>query len=133
VVVATGPGPLATADDGTYVYGRFRGRMSQHGVGNRTLANHPLARRLESKQTGTASRESEAQSAAVQSPGSTVRRAPTNGPRLATITDPSVDQPVSETRQDSSEESKQGGMCSWCYGWLCCKPAGSVDEETFVP
>jgi hypothetical protein len=53
-------------------------------------------------------------------------------PRLATITDPSVDQPVTESRPEGSEDSAKGGMCSWCYGWFCCKPTGSVDEGTSV-
>ena len=44
VSVADTPGVLAVADDGTYIRGRFGGRMSAHGVGPRTLSQHPMAR-----------------------------------------------------------------------------------------
>ncbi|KAI1613060.1 hypothetical protein EDD37DRAFT_331663 [Exophiala viscosa] len=37
------PGPLARADDGTYMRGRFGPRTSGHGIGSRNLESHPLA------------------------------------------------------------------------------------------
>lgn len=39
------PGDLATAADGSHVRGRFGPRVSGHGVGQRTIDVHPLARR----------------------------------------------------------------------------------------
>jgi hypothetical protein len=44
VSIATSPGALATAPDGTFVRGKFGTRMSAHGVGARALSAHPLAR-----------------------------------------------------------------------------------------
>lgn len=42
---ASRPGDLAMAADGSHVRGRFGQRVSGHGVGPRTIDNHPLARR----------------------------------------------------------------------------------------
>ena len=38
------PGPLALADDGTQVRGRWGARTSGHGIGGRSLRSHPLGR-----------------------------------------------------------------------------------------
>jgi hypothetical protein len=42
--MATDPGPLARADDGTYIRGAFGPRFSGHGVGERAIEDLPLAR-----------------------------------------------------------------------------------------
>lgn len=44
VIRASQPGPLTRADDGSQVRGRFGNRASGHGVGQRTISIHPLAR-----------------------------------------------------------------------------------------
>ncbi|KIW63464.1 hypothetical protein PV04_10300 [Phialophora macrospora] len=44
VYIANDPGPLARADDGTYIRGAFGPRFSGHGVGERTIEDLPLAR-----------------------------------------------------------------------------------------
>lgn len=46
--VSTTPGALTQAEDGTFMRGRFYSRASGHGIGNRTLETHPLARRTQS-------------------------------------------------------------------------------------
>ncbi|KIW77214.1 hypothetical protein Z517_09660 [Fonsecaea pedrosoi CBS 271.37] len=51
------PGPLARADDGTLVRGRFGPRASGHGVGSRNLDSHPLGRLRESSAIQQAMRE----------------------------------------------------------------------------
>lgn len=48
VSISTSPGPLAQAEDGTFMRGRFYSRASGHGTGNRALESHPLARRSQS-------------------------------------------------------------------------------------
>jgi hypothetical protein len=42
--MANDPGPLARADDGTYIRGAFGPRFSGHGVGERAIEDLPLAR-----------------------------------------------------------------------------------------
>ncbi|KIW25880.1 uncharacterized protein PV07_09016 [Cladophialophora immunda] len=51
------PGPLARADDGTLVRGRFGPRASGHGIGSRNLESHPLGRLRESSAIQQAMRE----------------------------------------------------------------------------
>lgn len=48
VSISTSPGPLTQAEDGTFMRGRFHSRASGHGIGNRALESHPLARRSQS-------------------------------------------------------------------------------------
>ncbi|KIW94997.1 uncharacterized protein Z519_04977 [Cladophialophora bantiana CBS 173.52] len=51
------PGPLARADDGTLVRGRFGPRASGHGIGSRDLELHPMGRLRESGAIERAMRE----------------------------------------------------------------------------
>lgn len=44
VKVASAPGDLTVAEDGSHVRGRFGNRVSGHGVGQRAMDLHPLAR-----------------------------------------------------------------------------------------
>lgn len=44
ISIADSPGALTTAEDGTFVRGRFGARMSAHSVGSRPLSQHPFVR-----------------------------------------------------------------------------------------
>lgn len=95
ITIADSSGPLAVAEDGTFVRGKFGGRMSAHSIGSRGLSSHPLTALSGPKPMSSSIRpESEALSTLRSHRSSRRQASVTAGPAFISP-DPSFNQPTS--------------------------------------
>ncbi|ETI26823.1 hypothetical protein G647_10269 [Cladophialophora carrionii CBS 160.54] len=107
VYMANVPGPLARADDGTYVRGAFGPRFSGHGIGERDIEDLPLARM---EKTEYEPAELPATLAALR------RTDATSAHRSASAIGPAME-------EEEDDESKCDGCCAKLCVWIWGIPA----------